>query len=141
MLLPFVVALALSAQDSPIVLKTSTLLDGKGKTLRNTIVVIEGSKIARVGGTAPAGAIVYDLSAFTTTPGWIDTHSHIGYHFDNNNRNSGRGEPPAQADWHIAENAIATLNAGFTTIQSPGQPADKDLRDAIARGSLPDPGC
>ena len=130
---------ALYAQDRPIVLKTSTVLDGKGKTLQKTILVIEGQKIARIGGSAPSGAVEYDLSAFTVTPGWIDTHSHIGYHFDNNNRNSGRGEPPAQAGWHIAENAIATLNAGFTTIQSPGQPADKDLRDAIARGLLAGP--
>jgi imidazolonepropionase-like amidohydrolase len=131
--------LTLYAQNRPIVLKASTVLDGKGKTLQKTILVIDSTKIARIGGAAPAGAIVYDLSAFTVTPGWIDTHSHIGYHFDNNNRNSGRGEPPAQADWHIAENAIATLNAGFTTIQSPGQPADKDLRDAIARGLLAGP--
>jgi imidazolonepropionase-like amidohydrolase len=139
LLLATLVASALAAQDRPIVLKTATLLDGKGKTLHNTILVIEGSKIVRIGGAAPAGATVYDLSQFTVTPGWIDTHSHIGYHFDNSNRNSGRGEPPAQADWHIAENAALTLNTGFTTIQSPGALSDKDLRDAIARGILPGP--
>jgi imidazolonepropionase-like amidohydrolase len=130
---------AATAQDRPIVLKATTVLDGKGKTLHNTILVIEGSKIARIGGSAPANAILYDLGSFTVTPGWIDTHSHIGYHFDNSNRNSGRGEPPAQADWHIAENAALTLKAGFTTIQSPGANSDKDLRDAIARGILAGP--
>jgi imidazolonepropionase-like amidohydrolase len=134
-----VAAVALHAQDRPIVLKAATVLDGKGKTLHNTILVIEGSKITRIGGAAPAGAIVYDLSQFTVTPGWIDTHSHIGYHFDNNGRNAGRGEAPAQADWHIAENAALTLNAGFTTIQSPGANSDKDLREAIARGILAGP--
>ena len=130
-------AAALFAQ--PIVLKTSTLFDGKGKTLRNQIIVIEGSKIARIGGAAPAGAVTYDLTAFTVSPGWIDTHTHIVYHFDNNNRSSGRDEPPSQASWHIAENAVKTLSAGFTTIQSPGALADKDLRDAIARGIIPGP--
>lgn len=130
-------SIALAAQ--PVVLKTSTLYDGKGKTLHNTILVMEGSKIARVGGAAPADAIVYDLTKFTVTPGWIDTHSHIVYHFDNNNRSSGRDEPQSQAAWHIAENAAATLNAGFTTIQSPGAMQDKDLRDAIARGVMPGP--
>jgi hypothetical protein len=50
------------AQDRPVVLKTSTLLDGKGKTLKNSIIVIEGSKILSVGGTAPANAITYELS-------------------------------------------------------------------------------
>ena len=29
--------------------------------------------------------------------------------------------------------------AGFTTVQSLGSPADRDLRDAIARGVLPGP--
>jgi len=132
-------SVSLLAQDRPIVLKASTLLDGKGKTLHNTILVIEGSKIVRIGGSAPANAVTYDLSSFTVTPGWIDTHAHIGYHFDNSGHNSGRGEPAAQADWHIAENAALTLNAGFTTIQSPGANSDKDLRDAIARGILPGP--
>jgi imidazolonepropionase-like amidohydrolase len=130
---------SLEAQDRPVVLKASIVFDGKGKTLRNTIIVVEGSKIARIGGVAPAGAVVYDLSPFTVSPGWIDTHSHISYHFDNNNRNAGRGELPSQADWHIAENAAVTLAAGFTTIQSPGANADKDLRDAIARGILAGP--
>ena len=129
--------LALAAQ--PIVLKTSTLFDGKGKTLHNQIVVIEGHKIARIGGAAPASAITYDLTAFTVSPGWIDTHSHIIWHFDNNNRFAGRDEPQSQAVWHIAENAVATLNAGFTTIQSPGAMQDKDLRDVIARGIMPGP--
>src|SRR5690348_9701647 len=106
-----VLAMAGLITAQPIVLKTSTLLDGKGKTLQNTIVVIEGSKITRVGGAIPAGAVVYDLSPFTTSPGWIDTHSHIVYHFDNNNRSSGRDEPASQASWHIVENAVKTLNA------------------------------
>ena len=121
------------------VLKTSTLYDGKGKTLHNTIVVVEGSKIARLGGVAPTNAITYDLAALTVTPGWIDTHAHIVNHFDNNNRFAGSDEPPSQAAWHIAENLVATLDDGFTTIQSPGAIEDKDLRDAIARGLIPGP--
>lgn len=129
----------LFAQERPIVLRTSTLYDGRGGTQHNTIIVIEGSKIAHIGGQAPSNAIVYDLHTLTVTPGWIDTHSHIAYHFDNNNRNGGRGEPPSQAPWHIGENAVNTLMAGFTTIQSPGAMQDKDLRDAIARGTIPGP--
>jgi imidazolonepropionase-like amidohydrolase len=39
----------------------------------------------------------------------------------------------------IAGNAWETLRAGVTTIQSPGSPEDRDLRDAIARGTLPGP--
>ena len=130
---------ALIAQERPVVLKTSTLYDGKGKTLHNSIIVVEGSKIARLGGTAPANAITYDLAALTVTPGWIDTHAHIVNHFDNANRLSGSDEPASQAAWRIAEDVVATLNSGFTTIQSPGSIQDRDLRDAIARGVIPGP--
>src|SRR5580704_10357624 len=129
----------LVAQDKPIALKVGTAYDGKGKTIRNTTIVVEGSKIVRIGGAVPPDAAVYDLTALTVTPGWIDTHSHIGYHFGDDGRNGGRGEPPAHAMLRGVDNAIVTLNAGFTTIQSPGQVTDKELRDAIARGIIPGP--
>jgi imidazolonepropionase-like amidohydrolase len=134
-----IAAMAALAQGRPIVLRTATLYDGKGKTLHNTIIVVEGGKIARIGGPAPANAVTYDLTALTVTPGWIDTHSHLSYHFDNNDRYGARDEPPFQANLHIAENAVATLEAGFTTIQSPGAALDKDLRESTARGILPGP--
>jgi len=127
------------AAERPIVLKTSTLFDGKGQTLHNTIIVIEGSKIAKIGGAAPADAVIYDLSAFTVSPGWIDTHSHLSYHFDRKDRLAGSDEPAAQGLLSIADNAVRTLNAGFTTVQSPGAMIDKDLRESIARGILPGP--
>jgi imidazolonepropionase-like amidohydrolase len=133
----FVPSLAVG-QTPPIVLKTSLLFDGKGQTLTNTIILIEGSKIARIGGAAPSGAITYDLVGLTVTPGWIDTHAHLMWHF-NNGRLAGKDEPPTQAMLHAVDNAVLTLNAGFTTIQSPGSPEDKDLRDAIARGIIPGP--
>ena len=126
------------AQERPIVLRAQTVLDGKGHVLHNTILVIENGKIARIGGDAPAGAITYDLAGLTVTPGWIDTHAHIYWHFENG-RLAGRDEPPVRAMLHAADNAIVTLDAGFTTIQSPGSPQDKDLRDAIARGTIPGP--
>jgi imidazolonepropionase-like amidohydrolase len=130
--------LSARAQELPIVLKATTVLDGKGQILHDTIIVVEGGKIARIGGNAPVGAVTYDLTRLTVTPGWIDTHAHIFWHFDNG-RLAGKDEPPVRAMLHAADNAILTLNSGFTTIQSPGSPEDKDLRDAIARGFLPGP--
>jgi imidazolonepropionase-like amidohydrolase len=127
------------AQDHLIVLKVSTAYDGKGRTIRNTTIVVKGSKVLRIGGPVPTGAATYDLTALTVTPGWIDTHTHIGYHFGDDGRNAGRDESPEKSTLRAVENAVVTLNAGFTTIQSPGQASDRDLREAIARGIVPGP--
>ncbi len=131
-------ALLATAQQRTIALKATTVLDGKGKILRNTTIVVSGSKIVSIGAEAPAGAEVYDLSGLTVTPGWIDTHSHLMWHFKNGRLAQG-GEPPEEAILYGEENAVLTLNVGFTTIQSPGSPEDKYLRDAIARGIVPGP--
>jgi hypothetical protein len=127
------------AQDRPIILKASTVLDGKGQVLRNTIIVVEGGKIARIGGTVPPGAITYDLTKLTVMPGWIDAHVHPTWHFDINGRLAGESEPKEQTVLAAAENNWKMLAAGFTTVQSLGSPLDKDLRDAIDRLGLPGP--
>lgn len=125
-------------QSRPIALIADTVLDGTGKVLHHTSILVEGSRIASIGGPIPADAVVYRLGALTVTPGLIDTHAHILWHFDNG-RLAGKDEPPLQAMLHAVDNAVATLNGGFTTIQSPGSPDDRYLRDAIARGTIPGP--
>src|SRR5690348_15902584 len=127
-----------AAQNRPVVLTAATVLDGKGQIIRNTVIIVQGTKIVRVGGTAPPGAVNYDLTGLTVMPGWIATHSHIYHHFYRD-RYAGADEPPAHAMLSAVDNAVATLNAGFTTIQSPGAKEDKDLREAIARGIVPGP--
>jgi len=125
----------------PIVIKTTTLLDGKGGVLKNKEIVIEGSKISRVADAR--GTATYDLSGLTVMPGWIDTHTHPGWYFNRENRleQGGRGsiETPAASALYAEANVYATLMGGFTTIQSVGQEVDKDLRDLINRGVLPGP--
>ena len=69
----------------------------------------------------------------------IDVHAHVGWHFGHDGRYAARPGSPAQEILYSAENAYVTLMAGFTTIQSPGQPNDVELREAIARGVLPGP--
>ena len=129
---------ACAQQQHPIALVADTVLDGTGNILHHTSILVEGSKIVSIGAPIPAGALVYNLGTLTVTPGLIDTHAHILWHFDNG-RLAGNDEPPLQAMLHAVDNAIVTLNAGFTTIQSPGSPDDKYLRDAIARGIIPGP--
>ena len=128
----------LTAQDRPIRIHAATVLDGSGKTLRDTTIVVQGSKITSIetGGAANA---TYDLGRLTIIPGMIDVHSHVGWHFDKDGRYAARPGSPAQEILYSAENAYLTLLAGFTTIQSPGQANDVELREAIARGVLPGP--
>jgi imidazolonepropionase-like amidohydrolase len=135
----FMTAGAIHAQDRPIVLKASTALDGKGQVLHDTMLIIEGGKISRVGGAAPKDAAFYDLSGLTVTPGWIDAHVHPTWHFDANGRLAGGDEPKEQTALAGAANSWKMLAAGFTTVQSLGSPLDKDIRDAIERLGLPGP--
>jgi imidazolonepropionase-like amidohydrolase len=125
-----------------IVIAASTLLDGKGNVLRNTRIVIEGSKIVAIEtNVGPnAGPVDYDLRGLTVLPGWIDAHVHITWSFGRDGKNAGPGETTQDAAYRAASNAWVTLMAGFTTVQSIGSPLDIPLRGAIARGAIPGPG-
>jgi imidazolonepropionase-like amidohydrolase len=125
------------AQPRRIVLAVSTLLDGKGGVLRNTRIVIEGTRIVAI--DAKAGPVDYDLRGLTVMPGWIDAHVHITWSFGKDGKNVGPGETTQEAAYQAAANAWVTLMAGFTTVQSVGSPTDVPLRDAIAKGLLPGP--
>ena len=120
-----------------IVIAASTILDGKGHILKNTRIVVEGTKIVAI--DPKASPIDYDLRGLTVLPGWIDAHDHITWSFGKDGKNVGPGETTQEAAYRSAANAWATLMAGFTTIQSVGSPTDLPLRDAIARGELPGP--
>src|SRR5213593_4652572 len=124
-------------QKKRIVIGASMLLDGRGHVLRDTRIVVEGSKI--VGLDPKASPVDYDLRGFTVLPGWIDSHVHITWSFGPDDKNAG-AEPTTQfAAYQSASNAWLTLMAGFTTVQSVGSPTDVPLRDAIAKGAIPGP--
>lgn len=120
-----------------IVIAASTVLDGKGRVLHNTRIVIEGSKIAVI--DPKAGPVDYDLRGLTVLPGWIDAHVHITWSFGKDGKNAGPAGTTQEAAYESAANAWVTLMAGFTTVQSVGSPTDLPLRDAISTGKLPGP--
>jgi imidazolonepropionase-like amidohydrolase len=108
------------AQDSLVAIRAGHLLDVQQGTLKGeTLILIKGERIVQVspGGTLPAGARVIDLSKLTVMPGMIDAHVHLTI---------------GTAD----STALATLRAGFTTIQDLGalNHANLDLRNAIEGG-------
>jgi imidazolonepropionase-like amidohydrolase len=125
------------ALAQPIVLQTSTILDGKGGILQNQQIVIENGRIRAM--DEGRRTATYDLRGLTVMPGWIDTHVHLTWHFDHDHKLVNRGEKPESSALYTAENAWITLQGGFTTVQSVGAAMDLEVRNRINEGSLPGP--
>jgi imidazolonepropionase-like amidohydrolase len=125
------------ALEGRIVIAAGHILDGRGRLLPASHIVVEGSKIVAI--DAKAGPVDYDLGRETVMPGWIDTHIHLNWHFDENHKSVSGGGPPEAAALYTAEDAWVTLQGGFTTVQSVGASIDGPVRDRIARGELPGP--
>jgi imidazolonepropionase-like amidohydrolase len=129
---------AVTAQSSPrTVIAVGTALDGKGGVLRNTRLVIQDGRITAI--DPGASPIDIDLRNRVVMPGWIDTHVHLNWHFDDTHVSVSGGEPPEQAALFTAEDAWTTLQGGFTTVQSLGAAVDGVVRDRVNRGGLPGP--
>ncbi|MGO9258438.1 MAG: amidohydrolase family protein [Bryobacteraceae bacterium] len=123
--------------QSRIVLRTGTLLDGKGGVLKDRQIVVEGSRIVSVG---PAGEKpTYDLRGLTVMPGWIDTHVHINWHMDADHKSINSREAPELNALYTAGDAWITLLGGFTTVESVGAAMDGPVRDRINQGVIPGP--
>jgi imidazolonepropionase-like amidohydrolase len=105
--------------------------------LKNQQIVIEGSEIRAV--TPGSAKPDYDLRGLTVMPGWIDTHIHLNWHLDANNKSVSSGGKPEEMALATAADAWITLQGGFTTVQSVGAAVDAEVRDFAARGLLPGP--
>jgi imidazolonepropionase-like amidohydrolase len=112
-----------------------TLIDGSGRDpLARTRVVVEGERIASVGGARPPDAEPLDATGLTVLPGLIDLHTHLGI------LSIGDPEamPAAVTAAHLFRNAELCLNSGHTTAREVGG-ADGGLRQAIDAGLLAGP--
>ncbi len=132
---------AQSATGPRITLHAARALDGRGALLNNVTITIAGGRIASIDTGPPGGAASWELGGVTLLPGLIDVHAHLAWYFNRAGRlhTDDDGDTPAQSMLSAAANAWATLQAGYTTIQSPGSPQDRDLRDWISAGGLPGP--
>jgi imidazolonepropionase-like amidohydrolase len=97
----------------------------RGDVIENGVIIVKSGRIAalgRKGEIAPEGKET-NLGDVTLMPGLIDAHVHLTL--------GGSGEA----------NALATLQAGFTTVQDLGALNYEDIkiRDAIRDGKFPGP--
>lgn len=108
------------------VIRAGRLLDPvTGSVARDQYIVVERGRITAVSGTrqAAVGDSLIDLSGLTVLPGLIDAHVHLAI-----------GGPPRR-------NALADLQAGFTTVLDLGDRTTRILRirDSIEAGQMPGP--
>jgi imidazolonepropionase-like amidohydrolase len=139
-LLTIALASAAAAQQ-PTAITARHVFDGERFLPRATVVIDQGRIVSVGPRPASFAGAEYDLGDATLLPGLMDVHSHVAWYFNSKDRlhTSDDGDTPAQSMLAIAGNALATLMAGVTTIQSPGSAEDKDIRDAINRGVIPGP--
>jgi imidazolonepropionase-like amidohydrolase len=121
----------------PTVILTAHALDGHGGTLEGARIGVADGKITTL--SASMDGDVIDLRGYTVLPGWIDTHVHLGSHFDRMGRIATESESPMDASLGIARAAWDTLMGGFTTVQTVGEMTERPLRDAIRDQGFPGP--
>jgi imidazolonepropionase-like amidohydrolase len=121
-------------------IEAGRLLTGRGQELHDVRILVKDGKIAAVGAdlTAP-GAVVYDLRNETVLPGLIDVHEHLAAHFGPNGKASDPAETPTQSALGVVSNLWVTLMAGFTTVQSVGEPEDEVFRTYVQQGIIAGP--
>jgi imidazolonepropionase-like amidohydrolase len=119
-----------------LVLRGAKLADGTGADpVTEGVVVVEGERIAQVGGRAPSGPEL-DLGGMTIVPGLIDAHAHLTL-VDVADL-SGLRVPVAVTAARIFHVCDVALDAGFTTVRDAGG-ADGGLATATAAGLVRGP--
>jgi imidazolonepropionase-like amidohydrolase len=133
------------ALAEPVYVHAGRLVDVvEGRVLADQRVTIEGERIVAVEPwtAPPAGSTVIDWSAMTVLPGLIDAHTHLADWGQSNNVAEPLLHSPQEIALVGANNARATLEAGFTSVRDVGTFrafGDVALRDAINRGWVPGP--
>ena len=123
------------AQTS-ITIRAGTIVDGRGATRKNVVITVRGTKIEKIAPWVAGTPITYDLSAYTVLPGLIDSHVHLDSHFGADGRAQNTGETALVRVRAAADNAYATVAAGFTTVQTIGAASDTSLRELIEKGGV-----
>jgi imidazolonepropionase-like amidohydrolase len=128
-LLAAAAASGVRAQD--LVIRNARIIVGDGQVIEKGSIVVKGGRIVSVGaGPAAAGKGVkaIDGAGLTAMPGFIDDHRHLV------------GNPATLFPKRAADEMMALLEAGYTTVQSGGDgPAVYELKRKVESGEIKGP--
>ncbi len=134
------IAGGLGAQDHPILIKASRMLDVRtGKIISPAQIWVKDGRIQD--GEAPAAAEIIDLGNRTLLPGLMDCHVHLTIQAGLPELAQLKHSKASQIIDGVV-NARKVLRAGFTTVRDCGSAAnfgDVALRDAINSGEVEGP--
>jgi imidazolonepropionase-like amidohydrolase len=123
-----------------------TLIDGfGGPPILNSVVVVEGDRIAAVGTqgevNVPEGAEIVSTEGMSVLPGLWDMHVHLMINGHSDYAYWDSIYPPQLADVIMPASARQLLLAGVTSARDLGGPLEESLsvRDRINRGELRGP--
>ena len=123
-----------------------TLIDGfGGPPLRNSVIVVEGERITRVGRVGevpiPQGAEVISTEGMSVLPGLWDMHVHLMINGHADYAHWDRKYPPLLKDVIMPSSAKQLLLAGVTSARDLGGPLEESIavRDGINAGRIPGP--
>lgn len=123
-----------------------TLIDGfGGPPIRNSVILIEGERISRVGTVRtlqiPAGAEVISTEGMSVLPGLWDMHVHLMINGHSDYAHWDRTYLPLLERVIMPASAHQLLLAGVTSARDLGAPLAPSIavRDAINAGKIPGP--
>jgi imidazolonepropionase-like amidohydrolase len=134
--------------DAPTLFLNANLIDGNGgKPVKKAAVMVEGTKITKVGKTADFGESpngnmrVLDLEGKTLMPGLIEGHFHISFWGVRELPDLDLKLPAERTTVYAVKNAELALRCGYTGVASAGalHRIDVTIRDLVNEGVIPGP--